>query len=152
MERTEIGSLNDRAPFPDEMERNCVAVVQRRNVLYLYPIDKNVLAGGAKVMTRDGRLVKHVRLVTDSKGDSYYTGELDKQLLRWDSAGRFAGPYRNHANDLFIPERYFDPEWKLKIHLTNSEWALQYERPHPNVKKPEKRYNEEFRKYYGEED
>ena len=118
---------------PDEYEDSCIVIRSKTAYVYCYPINKEVLASGAKVVTRDGKTVKRVQL--DSTG---YTGILDGEEVMWDSAGRYIGPYKDSPNDLYICERYFRKDWQEHIQMGNAEWAFRYGRLHPGVKMPKR--------------
>lgn len=124
----------------DSLEPLCIAMRSRTAIIFCYPICKEVLKTGCKVLSRDGRVVKKVRTGT-SAGQDVYVGILDGEELKWDSAGRYAGPYKDTPNDLFVPERYFYQDWKTNIGMSNSEWAVKFGRPHPTVAIPYKSEN-----------
>ena len=118
---------------PDESQ--CVAMRSRTAIIFCYPFNKEVWKTGPKILTRDGRVVKKVRM-GGSNGVEVVVGILDGEELRWDSAGRFEGPYKDSPLDLMISERYFYSDWKDHIKMSNAEWAVTFGRPHPNVKIP----------------
>lgn len=118
----------------DEIEPECIAIRIKGKILYAYPFDKDVADTGAKVITRDGRVVKKVRVTTDNNA---VTGVLGEEVLTWDRAGRINGAYINDERDLYIPERYFMRRWKDFMKLSNSEWAATYQLRHDSVKIPE---------------
>lgn len=125
----------------DELdEQNCVAMWVRKTVVYFYPPLPEVVQTGCKVVTRSGETVKHCRCLLDDRNNVYYTGVVNGDELKWDLAGRFVNPYTDSPFDLFVAERYFDPQWKQKIKLSNAEWASQYQKKHPSVKVPEKEH------------
>lgn len=121
-----------RTAITDEMEEKCLALKGKGVTLYIYPFNAEVASTGAKVLTRDGRTVKRIRVAAGRNGD-IVTGILDGETLQWDIHGRFSSPYLNDSRDLYIPERYFDPDWKQLIRTSNAEWAINYQRPHKNV-------------------
>lgn len=121
----------------DWRERQCIAIRKSHTILYLYPFDMEVAENGARVMTRDGRTVRKVRVSYDEKRDCHVvTGILNDAVVTWDKAGRYRSPYLNHDNDLYIAERYFDPDWEDKIHLSHRKWNELYQRHHPYCKAP----------------
>lgn len=122
----------------DALEPLCIALRHRSAILFLYPYREKVAKQGAKIMTRDGRIVKRVHPAKDAEGNEVIVGELDGEGLVWDMAGRMAGAYHDDPRDLYIPERYFIRSWKDTIRMSNSEWALQFQRPHPTVEIPER--------------
>lgn len=122
----------------DEMERQCIAIIKRSVIIYMYPFDVNVAKTKCKVMTRSGKVVKQVEIARNYvAGGRIVTGVVDGTRMVWDENGKFRDVYSQDENDLFIPERYFDPEWKRHIKLSNSEWASKFERKHPYTKKPQ---------------
>lgn len=116
-------------------EEKCVAIKVRSCILFCYPISKAVLEHGPKVLTRSGKVVKRVQYAENKEGEEVITGLLDGERLFWDANGWFNGD-ENDDLTLCIPERYFDTKWKERIKLSNSDWALKFGRPHPNVKAP----------------
>ena len=118
---------------PDESQ--CIAMRSHTAIIFCYPFNKEVAKLGPKITTRDGRVVKKVRMGA-SAGVDVIVGILDGEELKWDAAGRFAGPYEDHPNDLYISERYFMSDWKEHIKMSSAEWAVTYGRPHPGVKIP----------------
>ena len=121
----------------DELEPFCVAMRSRTSIIYLYPFQKVVWKNGAKIITRDGRVVKKLRM-GGSGGVDVIVGILDGEELRWDAAGRFYGPYKDSPLDLMFPERYAYRNWKEHIGMSNAEWAVNFGRPHPGVKMPKR--------------
>ena len=119
-----------------ELEPLCIAMRKKSTIIFLYPYQDAVAKTGAKVVTRDGRVVRKVRKSLNG-GKVIITGLLDGEFLTWDSAGRFIGPYEDSEKDLYIPERFFVKGWKNEITLSNSDWALKYDIKHPDVKVPE---------------
>lgn len=117
----------------DEMESRCLALRGKGQVMYIYPFVLDIALNGAKVITRDGRKVRNIRVIKEQDGSDTVYASLDGITLKWDAHGRYSGPYLNHANDLYIPERYFDPDWKQRIQLSNAEWAVNFQRQHHDV-------------------
>lgn len=120
----------------DEYEDKCICMRSKTAYIYLYPFVPEVYEVGMKVMTRDGRLVKKVR-VGGSGPKTVVVGILDGEELRWDAAGRFEGPYKNSPNDLFLHEKYYLKNWRQLMGMSNAEFAVRYGRPHPSVKIPQ---------------
>jgi len=125
--------MDSKWPIPDEMES--LAIVRRKHgvVIYLYPFDYEVAKTGAKVMTKDGKVLRRMKCATE-KGAHIVTGEIDGQAVVFDENGHNASM---PESDLYIPERYFDPDWKQKKEMTNAEWASQFQRDHSSVDLPE---------------
>ena len=119
----------------DEYEDRCICMRSKTAYIYLYPLQTDSYEAGMKVMTRDGRVVKNVR-VGGIRGQKVVIGVLDGKELRWDSAGRFESPYRDSPNDLYVPERFFRKGWRQDMAMSNAEWTVRYGRPHPRVKIP----------------
>jgi hypothetical protein len=119
----------------DEYEDKCICMRSKTAYVYLYPFVPEAYQVGMKVMTRDGRLVKKVRVGGEGP-KAIVVGILDGEELRWDAAGRFEGPYKNSPNDLFIQERYLQKDWRLHMSMSNAEWAIRFGIPHPTVKIP----------------
>lgn len=115
------------AVIDEALERLCIAVRRNGTVLYLYPVDMELVRQGAQVLTRSGVTVRRLHL----RDDGRIGGVLGAEELTWDAAGRFIGPYLDHDNDLYISERYFDPRWKYKRRMSNAEWSAAYGREHP---------------------
>lgn len=115
-------------------EERCVAIRIRSCVVYCYPICKAVLEHGPKVLTKGGKVVKRVQYADGKDGGEVITGLLDGERLFWDAEGRFKGG--GGEMELVVPERYFDREWKNRIKMSNGDWALKYQRPHPTVAVP----------------
>ena len=118
---------------PDESK--CIAMRVHSAILYCYPWCEAVGRLNPKVVTRTGKVVKHVQPATKD-GTRILTGELGEERLTWDINGRFADENTDHENDLFISERYFDKMWKSRIKLSNSEWAVKFGTAHPTMKIP----------------
>lgn len=114
---------------PDKYEDRCIAVRSKTAYIYCYPLNYDILATGAKVITRDGRTVKKV--VLEPSG---YTGLLEGKEEHWDIAGRYIDAYRDSPNDLYIPERFFRKDWQTTIRMSNAEYAIRYGRRHPKAK------------------
>lgn len=117
-------------------ESKCIALRVHSTILYCYPWCEAVGKLNPKVITRTGKVVKHVQPATRD-GVRMLTGELDGERLAWDINGRFVNAVTDHENDLFIPERYWDKMWKNRIKLSNSDWALKFGTRHPSVKVPD---------------
>lgn len=120
----------------DELEPLCICLRTKTCYSYFYPFQKEVWKRNAKIVTRDGRVVKKVRMGY-SNGTEVIVGILDGEELKWDEAGRFNGPYVDDVKDLYIQEKFFYKDWKNNIHLSNAEWEMRFGRQHPYVKKPE---------------
>lgn len=116
-------------------EERCVAIRIRSCVVYCYPVCREVLEHGPKVLTRSGKTVKRVQYADGKNGEEIITGLLDDERLFWDRNGWFNGEEENELS-LVIPERYFMRDWKTYIKLSNGDWVLKFGRPHPNVKAP----------------
>ena len=119
----------------DELEDRCIALRVHSVVLYCYPWCEAVGKLNPKVITRIGKVVKHVQPATRD-GVRILTGELDGERLTWDINGRFTDDKTEHENDLFVPERYWMKNWKSAIKLSNGEWYLKYGKVHPSVEIP----------------
>lgn len=130
------------------MEDLCIAIKVKKNIIYAYPFDYDVAATGAKVITRKGKTVHGIQKV-EKDGDSFITGIFNDTRLKWDIAGRFRSPYANDYRDLYIHERYFDPDWKSKMKMTNTEWQKQFGRKHEA--KPEYPTYEDYNSYVNNE-
>ena len=120
----------------DALEPCCIAQHSRTAIIYLYPYMWEVVRLGAKVLTRDGRLVKRVHPAKHD-GQDVVVGILEGKSLVWDHAGRFNGPYADHPNDLYVPERYFFKDFKSHMKMSYAEWTAKFGRPHPTVKLPD---------------
>lgn len=118
----------------DELEDRVIAMRIRSCIVYCYPFKEEVAKHGAKILTASGKLVKHVQPAIKD-GEKIIVGELDGERLVWDIDGNSASG--DETLRLCIPERYYDCHWKSRIKLSNSEWALKYQRPHPTVKIPD---------------
>lgn len=123
----------------DALESKCIAMRSRSAIIYCYPFNDIAVKIGAKILTRDGRVVKKVRTGT-SNGVQVVVGILDGEELKWDAAGRFNGPYIDDVKDLFVPERYFFKDWKSTMKMSYSEWYATHERRHPYVNIPERTF------------
>lgn len=123
----------DLEPYEDQI----IAQRSRTAIIFLYPFIKEAYKYGMRVQTRDGRVVKKVR-VGGANGVDVVVGILDGEELRWDAAGRFLGPYQDDDRDLYIPERYMYKDWRENIGLSNSEWAMTFGKRHPGVKMPKR--------------
>lgn len=121
----------------EELEPYCECMKSRTAYIYTYPFVEQVAKNGAKIMTRDGRVVKKVRMGS-ANGDYAVVGVLDGEELKWDVAGRFSGPYMDSPLDLRISERYFFKDWKSTMKMSNAEWYATHDRRHPTVKIPER--------------
>lgn len=127
-EKDTKSTLHTLPYIPDDLEKLCVAVRKHGNTVYMYPFDADVARTHAKVVTRDGKhTVKQLMINTE---DDCITGLIDGNMMKWDIAGRYRSPYVNSPWDLFIPERYFDPDWKSKIKMSNADWQEAYGREH----------------------
>lgn len=134
----------------DELEDRCIAMRVHSAIIYCYPFIEEVAKRGAKILTASGKVVKHVQPAT--RGCEYVfpqeriiVGELDGERLVWDTEGNLLGDDKDGSMRLVIPERYFMRNWKSVIKLSNSEFALKYQRPHPTVK-VEDRWDDKARK------
>lgn len=121
---------------PDE--ERCIALKIKSTIVYCYPICEAVLEHYPKVMTRLGKVVKKVQMAVRDSGKKVITGLLDEERLVWDEEGRYNGDEDSDLN-LYVPERYWDRDWKSKIKLSNGAWCLKYQRSHPYAKMPENR-------------
>lgn len=119
----------------DAVEGKCICMRTKTAYSYFYPFDPDVFETGMKVCTRDGRLVKNVR-VGGNGPKAVVAGMLDGSERRWDAAGRAVNAYTDSPDDLFIQERYLYRDWRVNIGMSNAEWAVRYGRPHPTVKIP----------------
>ena len=118
----------------DELEDRCIAMRVHSAIIYCYPFVEEVAKHGAKIMTASGKVVKHVQpAMQDDK--RVIVGELEGERLVWDIDGNSAS--EDETLRLCIPERYFDCHWKSRIKMSNSEWALKYQREHKYVKIPD---------------
>lgn len=115
----------------EPLEEVCIVIRTRTAYCYAYPFNQTVWESGAKVVTRDGRTVKKVRV----EGEGIH-GLLDGEEREWDNAGRSEGPYRDTPEDLYILERYFYKDWPQDLRMSNAEWTLRYGRRHPFAKIP----------------
>lgn len=132
-----MNSINDDVWIvdPKDYEDQCECIRSRTAYIYTYPFVKEVWEAGAKVITRDNRVVKKIRMES-SMGVTVIVGILDGEEIRWDAAGRFEGPYKDSPKDLRICERYFYKDWPQDIRMSNAEWTLRYGRRHPFAKIP----------------
>ena len=131
----------------DELEDRCIAMRVHSAIIYCYPFVEEVAKHGAKIMTASGKVVKHVQpAMQDDK--RVIVGELEGERLVWDIDGNSAS--EDETLRLCIPERYFDCHWKSRIKMSNSEWALKYQRKHPTVKIPDA-WAEKSRRTYKED-
>lgn len=126
----------------DELEDKVIAMRVHSAIIYCYPFKEEVAKHGAKIMTASGKVVKHVQPATRGCDDVFpqeriIIGELDGERLVWDTDGNLLGDDKDGSMRLCIPERYFMRNWKSIIKLSNGEFALKYQRPHPNVKIPD---------------
>lgn len=127
---------------PDESK--CIALRVHSVVLYCYPWREAVGKHNPKVITRTGRVVKHVQPATRD-GVRILTGELDGERLTWDINGRFVDDKTDHENDLYISHRYWDKMWQNRIKMSNADWCLKFETDHPSVSVPDS-WDEKARK------
>ena len=131
----------------DELEDRCIAMRVHSAIIYCYPFVEEVAKHGAKIMTASGKVVKHVQpAMQDDK--RVIVGELEGERLVWDIDGNSASG--DETLRLCIPERYYDCNWKSRIKMSNSEWALKYQRKHPTVKIPDA-WAEKSRRTYKED-
>lgn len=128
----------------DELEDRVIATRIRSCIVYCYPFKEEVAKHGAKILTASGKLVKHVQPAIKD-GEKIIVGELDGERLVWDIDGNSASG--DETLRLCIPERYYDCHWKSRIKLSNSEWALKYQREHKYVKIPDA-WSEKSRRTY----
>lgn len=120
----------------DALEPFCIALRVRSTIIFAYPICDEVLKTNPKVITKTGKVVKHLQPAMKDN-ERVLIGELEGERIVWDSDGNFIGEDQNSELKLYCPERYFLKGWKNHIKLSNSEWALKYQRPHPTVKIPD---------------
>lgn len=118
----------------DELEDRCIAMRVHSAIIYCYPFVEEVAKHGAKIMTASGKVVKHVQPAIKD-GEKIIVGELEGERLVWDIDGNSASG--DETLTLCIPERYFDCHWKSRIKMSNSEWALKYQREHKYAKIPD---------------
>ena len=135
--KEEITYLEDM----DALEPYCRAMRVRSTIIFCYPPTERVLEQKPKVVLPDGRLVKHVQIAIRN-GEKVIVGELDEERLVWDLRGKLIGDEYNDDMQLLIHERYFDRHWRDKIKLSNGEFAVRYQRPHPYVEIPEPKMRE----------
>ena len=126
----------------DELEDKVIAMRVHSAIIYCYPFKEEVAKHGAKILTASGKVVKHVQPATKWDKDGIpqkrvIIGELEGERLLWDTEGNLLGDDKDGSTRLVIPERYFMRNWKSIIKLSNSEFALKYQRPHPTVKIPD---------------
>lgn len=133
---------------PDETK--CIALRVHSVILYCYPWTEEVGKYNPKVITRTGKVVKHIQPATDN-GTRIIVGELEGKRLTWNINGRFVDDDYDHENDLYISHRYWDKMWKNRIKMSNSEWCLKFETNHPSVK-VEDRWEEKARRNHVEGD
>lgn len=133
MVRESVAYLEDM----DAMEPFCTAVRVRSVIVYCYPPTEKVLMQRPKVMLADGRVVKNVQIARRN-GEKVIVGVLDGETLVWDIGGRLCGGAEGDVKSrLLVPERYFDRHWRDKIKVSNGEWAVRWQRPHPSVALPQ---------------
>lgn len=118
----------------DALEDRVIAMRIRSCIVYCYPFKEEVAKHGAKILTASGKLVKNVQPAIKD-GEKIIVGELDGERFVWDIDGNSASG--DEMLRLCIPERYYDCHWKSRIKMSNSEWCLKYQRPHPSVKIPD---------------
>ena len=131
----------------DALEDRVIAMRIRSCIVYCYPFVEEVAKHGAKILTASGKLVKHVQPAIKD-GEKIIVGELDGQRLVWDIDGNSASG--DETLRLCIPERYYDCNWKSRIKMSNSEWALKYQREHKYAKIPDA-WAEKARRTYKED-
>lgn len=122
---------------PSQYEDQCECVRAHTAYVYTYPFNAAVAKTGAKVITREGKVVKKIRM-GGVDGIDVVVGIVDGKELKWDAAGHFEGPYKESPYDLRIYERYFYKNWKEDIGMSHAEWTIRYGRPHPGVKMPKR--------------
>ena len=122
-------------------ESKCIALRVRSTIVFYYPICEEIIKQKPKVVTRTGELVKHVEIALKD-GVKIIVGELNEEKLTWDINGRFIDEYEDSDKDLYVAERYWDKHWRDKIKLSNGEFAVRYQRPHPDVEIPEPKLRE----------
>lgn len=132
-----MNEKNDYIVPIDDYEDQCECIRVHTAYVYTYPFVAEVAKTGAKIVTRDGRVVKKIRM-GGINGVDVVVGILDGEELRWDAGGRFEGPYKKSQNDLRIFERYFYKNWKEFMNMSYAEWTIRFGRPHPTVKIPNK--------------
>ena len=135
--KEEISYLEDM----DALEPYCMAMRVRSTIIYCYPPTEKVLEQKPKVVLSDGRVVKHVQLAIRD-GERVIVGELDEERLVWDLRGKLIGDEYNDDMQLLVPERYFMRDWRSHIKMSNGEFAIRYQRPHPHVEIPEPKIRE----------
>lgn len=124
----------------DVIEPFCIALRIHSTIVYAYPVMEEVLKHNPKVITKLGKVVKKLQIAVKDN-ERLLTGLIDDERLVWDIRGNFIGEDPNEDLKLYCPERYFMRNWKQLIKLSNSEFALKYQRRHPYAKLPEKRTN-----------
>ena len=130
----------------DELEDRCIALRVHSAIIYCYPFVEEVAKRGAKILTASGKVVKHVQPATRDE-ERVIVGELEGERLIWDIDGNLIGEDNDGSLRLTIPERYFIRNWKSFIKMSNGEFALKYQRPHPTVK-VEDRWEEKAKRQY----
>ena len=138
----------------DELEDKVIAMRVHSAIIYCYPFIEEVAKHGAKILTASGKVVKHVQPATRGCDDVFpqeriIIGELDGERLVWDINGNLLGEDKDGSMRLVIPERYFMRNWKSIIKMSNGEFALKYQRPHPTVKVPDAWEERAKRQYNG---
>lgn len=138
----------------DELEDKVIAMRVHSAIIYCYPFKEEVAKHGAKILTASGKVVKHVQPATRGCDDVFpqeriIIGELDGERLVWDINGNLLGEDKDGSMRLVIPERYFMRNWKSIIKMSNGEFALKYQRPHPTVKVPDAWEERAKRQYNG---
>lgn len=120
----------------DALEPFCIALRVRSTIVFMYPFMEVAAKHNPKIVTKRGELVKHIQPATN-ECKRIIVGELNGERLTWDTNGKFLGDCEDDSKNLYIFERYWDAQWKSRIKLSHGEWALKYQRPHPNVKIPD---------------
>lgn len=126
-------------------EDECIAIRVKSTILYAYPINLKLLEVHPKVVTKTGELVKRVEIAIKD-GVKVLIGELNEERLVWDIDGHFIQDgVENSEKNLYVFERYWDTQWRNRIKLSNGEWCIRYQRPHPNVQIPEEWTNRKYK-------
>lgn len=133
----------------DAIEPYCVAIRVHSTIVFMYPFMEVAAKHNPKIVTKNGEVVKHVQPATD-EGKRIIVGELNGEMLTWDTNGKFLGDCEDDGKNLYIFERYWDAQWKSRIKLSHSEWCLKYQRPHPTVEVPTSWEEKAKRQYKGE--
>lgn len=124
---------------PDEGK--CIAMRVKSTIVFFYPVCEEILKYKPKVVTRSGKTVYRIGFAMRD-GEKIIVGELDGVPLTWDISGRHISPYEDSPLDLYCAERYWDRQWRDKIKMSNGEFAVRYQRPHPYAQIPEPQIRE----------